>query len=106
MNTPTMPCSTGLHSIPNPRVGWTVGAPKTLMVGVTAANSAADGNGCGPSVAVKGLAEDAACGWDNTKETHKAPTMLSSPGLHPIPNPRIGWTVGAPKTLMVGVTAA
>src|SRR5262249_53674973 len=75
MITPTMLCSTGVHSIPNPRAGWTVGDPKTRMVAVTGADSAADDwtgcptKGSGPTVVVKGTAEDPVCSWENAGET-------------------------------------
>src|SRR6516162_11890240 len=77
MITPAMPCSTGVHSIPNPRDGWTVGDPKTRMVAVTGGNSAEDTWGCcptkgfGPTVVVKGTAEDPVCSWENAGETYK-----------------------------------
>ncbi len=31
--TPAIDCSTGVHSIPNPGVGWIVGRPIILIVG-------------------------------------------------------------------------
>jgi hypothetical protein len=58
-----MLCSTGVHSIPKPRDGWTVGDPNTLVVALAGANSADDVaccptvvvKGCGPSVVVKSV---------------------------------------------------
>jgi hypothetical protein len=84
MITPTMLCSTGVHSIPNPRAGWTVGDPKTRMVAVTGADSAADDwtgcptKGSGPTVVVKGTAEDPVCSWENAGETYKDSTRMAA----------------------------
>ena len=81
-----MPCSTGVHSLPNPRAGWTVGDPNTLMVALAEGNSADDWTccptvvvkGCGPNVEVKGTAEDAACSWENAGETHNESTRMAA----------------------------
>ena len=81
-----MLCSTGVHSIPNPRIGWTVGDPNILVVALTEGNSADDTaccptvlvEGCGPNVWVKGTAEDAACSWENAGETHKESIRMAA----------------------------
>lgn len=81
-----MPCSTGVHSLPNPRAGWTVGDPNTLIVALAEGNSADDWTccptvvvkGCGPNVEVKGTAEDAACSWENAGETHNESTRMAA----------------------------
>ena len=81
-----MLCSTGVHSIPNPRAGWTVGDPNTLMVALVEGNSADDWTccptvvvkGCGPNVEVKGTAEDAACSWENDGEAYKESIRMAA----------------------------
>jgi hypothetical protein len=86
MITPTMLCSTGVHSIRKPRDGWAVGDPNTLMVALAGRDSADDVSccptvvvkGCGPSVVVKGTAEDAACSWENAGKTYKDSTRMAA----------------------------
>src|SRR5260370_14817358 len=81
-----MLCSTGVHSMPNPRAGWTVGDPKTLMVALAGGNSADDWvccatvavEGCGPTVVVKGMAEDPPCSWANAGDSDKDSTRMAA----------------------------
>src|SRR5260221_9542240 len=81
-----MLCSTGVHSMPNPRAGWTGGDPNTLMVALAGGNSADDWvccatvalKGCGPTVVVKGMAEDPPCSWANAEDAVKDSTRMAA----------------------------
>src|SRR5260370_15221047 len=81
-----MLCSTGVHSMPNPRAGWTGGDPNTLMVALAGGNSADDWvccatvavKGCGPTVVVKGMAEDPPCSWANAEDADKDSTRMAA----------------------------
>src|SRR5258706_2432332 len=81
-----MLCSTGVHSMPNPRAGWTGGDPNTLMVALAGGNSADDWvccatvavKGCGPTVVVKGMAEDPPCSWANAGDADKDSTRMAA----------------------------
>src|SRR5260370_10121094 len=81
-----MLCSTGLRAMPNPRAGWTGGDPNTLMVDGAGGNSADDWvccatvavKGCGPTVVVKGMAEDPPCSWANAGDADKDSTRMAA----------------------------
>src|SRR5258707_14248173 len=81
-----MLCSTGVHSMPNPRAGWTGGDPNTLMVALAGGKSADDWGccatvavkGCGPTVVGKGVAEDPPCSWANAGDAGKDSTRVAA----------------------------
>jgi hypothetical protein len=72
--------------MPNPRAGWTGGDPNTLMVALAGGNSADDWvccatvavKGCGPTVVVKGMAEDPPCSWANAEDADKDSTRMAA----------------------------
>src|SRR5260370_19096169 len=81
-----MLCSTGVHSMPNPRAGWTGGDPNTLLVALAGGNRGDDWvccaavavKGCGPTVVVKGMAEDPPCSWANAEDADKDSTRMAA----------------------------
>src|SRR5262245_34100444 len=70
MITPAIDCSTGVHSTPNPREGWTVGVPVTRTVALAGGKTRLGEGTCWASE--RAFAASVAACWAEAPEAHKA----------------------------------